>query len=68
MHPSAFKVSGPQAQGMRGPGSKLHQNVKGWDVRAKCYQNPCRGLDFTSPPHTYIYSDKQLYAHINIDR
>jgi len=51
MCPSAFRVSGPLAQGGEGAGvnTSLKPSFLPWtggDMRAKFYQDPCRGLDF----------------------
>jgi len=46
---SALRVSSPpDAQGVRGRGSNLDQNLPwtGGDVCAKIHQDRCRGLDF----------------------
>jgi len=59
-----FSNMRPSALEVRGPGSKLHQNLPwtGGDVRAKFNQNLCRGMDFHLPI-TCQQTDKQTYVH-----
>jgi len=64
-----FGFQAPQAQMWEGWGSNLHQNLPwtGGGMRAKFHQDLCRGLDFCLPS-TYQQTNRDLYAHLYIER